>query len=62
MRAGARREAGGRAPTDAFLRDANLPGIAAADGRRIEVAAHGLPAHRGRQGAIDACSVATALV
>ncbi|CAK0830299.1 unnamed protein product, partial [Prorocentrum cordatum] len=51
------REAGGRVRTDVFLRDMNLPGIAANDGRRIEVVANGLPAYHGRQLAIDACIV-----
>ncbi|CAK0881012.1 unnamed protein product, partial [Prorocentrum cordatum] len=40
-----------------LLRDMNLPGIAANDWRRIEEAVNGLPAHRGRQLAIDACIV-----
>ena len=35
----------------------NFPGIPANDGRRIEVAANGLPAYHGRQIAIDACVV-----
>ena len=51
------REAGGRVRTNVFLRDMNLPGIAADDGRRIEVVANGLPAYHGRQLAIDACIV-----
>ncbi|CAK0891747.1 unnamed protein product [Prorocentrum cordatum] len=51
------REAGGRVRTNVFLRDMNLPGIAANDGRRIEVVANGLPAYHGRQLAIDACVV-----
>ncbi|CAK0856979.1 unnamed protein product [Prorocentrum cordatum] len=51
------REAGGRVRTDVFLRDMNLPGIAANDGRCIEVVANGLPAYHGRQLAIDACIV-----
>ncbi|CAK0876826.1 unnamed protein product, partial [Prorocentrum cordatum] len=51
------REAGGRVRTDVLLRDMNLPGIAANDGRRIEVVANGLPAYHGRQLAIDACIV-----
>ena len=51
------REAGGRVRTNVFLRDMNLPGIGADDGRRIEVVANGLPAYHGRQVAIDACIV-----
>ncbi|CAK0827030.1 unnamed protein product, partial [Prorocentrum cordatum] len=50
-------QAGGRVRTDAFLRDMDLPGIAANDGRRIEMVADGLPAYHGRQLAIDACIV-----
>jgi len=40
-----------------FVRDLNLPGVRAQDGRRIEVIANGLPMYHGAQIAIDATIV-----
>jgi len=51
------REGGARVQTNAFLRDLNLPGVSAQDGRRIEVIANGLPLFNGAQIAIDATIV-----
>ena len=46
------REAGARVRYNAFLRDMNV-GVPAADGRRIEVLAQGLPCFGGAQLAVD---------
>ena len=50
------REGGARVQPNMFLRDMNLEGISADDGRRLEVVANGLPLNHGRQLAIDATS------
>ena len=47
------REAGARVATNAFLRDMNVAGVRARDGRRIEVLASGLPLYQGQQLAVD---------
>ena len=41
------REAGARVQTDVLLRNTDLPGLAANDGRMLEIIATGLPLHRG---------------
>ena len=41
------REAGARVQTNVLLRNTDLPGLAANDGRMLEVVATGLPLHRG---------------
>ena len=51
------REGGARVQTNVFLRDLNLAGVRADDGRRIEVIANGLPLYHGAQLAIDATIV-----
>ena len=51
------REAGARVSENVFLRDTSLPGIDAADGRRLEVVASGLPLYRGTPLGIDASMV-----
>jgi hypothetical protein len=51
------REGGARVQTNVFVRDLNLPGTRAQDGRRIEVIANGLPMYHGAQVAIDATIV-----
>ena len=51
------REGGARVQTNVFLRDLNLRGVEAQDGRRIEVIANGLPLYHGAQIAIDATIV-----
>jgi len=51
------REAGARVQENRFLRDLNLSGVRADDGRRIEVIANGLPLFNGAQLAIDATLV-----
>ena len=51
------REGGARVQPNMFLRDMNLEGISADDGRRLEVVANGLPLYHGRQLAIDATIV-----
>ena len=51
------REAGARVATNAFLRDLNVAGVRAGDGRRIEVIANGLPLWGGVQLAVDATIV-----
>ena len=47
------REAGARVAEDVLLRDLNLTGISARDGRQLEVVANGLPLWGGAQLAID---------
>ena len=51
------REGGARVQPNMYLRDMNLDGIAADDGRRLEVVANGLPLYHGKQLAIDATIV-----
>ena len=51
------REAGARVVNNFFLRDTSLPGIAADDGRRLEVLATGLPFFRGTPLGVDATLV-----
>ena len=51
------REAGAKVRENVFLRDTAVPGIAARDGRRIEVVATGLPAARGIPIAVDCTMV-----
>ena len=51
------REAGARVRENVFLRDTQLPGIAADDGRRLEITATGLPLHRGVPLGVDASVV-----
>ena len=52
------RESGARVRENFMLRDAGIPSIDPADGRRIEVVATGLPLHAGVPLAIDATLVA----
>ena len=47
------REAGARVAENVLLRDMNLSGISARDGRRVEVVANGLPLWSGAQLVID---------
>ena len=51
------REAGARVLDDVLLRDTSLPGIAAHDGRKVEILATGLPLERGVPLAVDATLV-----
>ena len=51
------REAGARVAEDVLLRNLNLEGISARDGRQLEVVANGLPLWGGAQLAIDATMV-----
>ena len=51
------REAGGRVLENVFLRDMGIAGIHAADSRRLEVVATGLPLSRGVPLAVDATMV-----
>jgi hypothetical protein len=51
------REAGARVAENALLRDMNLEGISARDGRQLEVVANGLPLWGGAQLAVDATLV-----
>lgn len=52
------REAGARVQTDVLLRNTNLLGIAANDGRQLEVVATGLPLYRGVPLGVDCTMVA----
>ena len=54
------REGGARVRWNVFLRDTSLPGIAANDGRRLEVVATGLPLHNGVPLGVD-CTVVSPL-
>ena len=54
------REAGARVQWNVFLRDTSLPGIAASDGRRLEVVATGLPLFNGVPLGVD-CTVVSPL-
>ena len=47
------REAGARVQCNVFLRDTNLEGVAADDGRRLEIVATGLPLFRGAPLGVD---------
>ena len=47
------REAGGRLATSVRLRDMNLSGIRARDGRNVEIVANGLPLWGGAQLVVD---------
>ena len=47
------REAGGRVATNVLVRELDLVGVPAADGRRLEVVVDGLPLHAGGQLAVD---------
>ena len=51
------REAGGRVTQNTFVRDLNVRGISADDGRRLEVVVSGLPLYQGQQLALDATLV-----
>ena len=51
------REAGARVVENQFLRDLNVDGVGAGDGRRLEVIANGLPLWGGAQLAVDATLV-----
>ncbi len=51
------REAGARVAENVFLRDMNVNGISAHDGRRVEVVANGLPLWNGVQLVVDATLV-----
>ena len=51
------REAGARVRVNVLVRDLNVPGVLATDGRRIEVIADGLPIYGGGQIALDATIV-----
>ena len=46
-------EAGGRVATNLLVKELDLVGVPAADGRRLEVVVDGLPLHAGVQLAID---------
>ena len=54
------REAGARVRWNVMLRDTSLPGIAASDGRRLEVVATGLPLFQGVPLGVD-CTVVSPL-
>jgi hypothetical protein len=54
------REAGARVQENVFLRDTNLPMIAANDGRRLEIVATGLPLYRGVPLGVD-CTMGSPL-
>ena len=51
------REAKARVVENCFLRDTAIPGIAATDGRRLEIVATGLPLHRGVPLGVDVTMV-----
>ena len=51
------REAKARVAENCFLRDTAIPGIAATDGRRLEIVATGLPLHRGVPLGVDVTMV-----